>query len=61
MPKYPPPFSITPQILRLIAEVSEAIGRLSARNEQEHLYHPLSQPLSQPLSGVSVKKAGKSK
>lgn len=32
---YQPPFSITPSIIRLIAEISEAVGRLSAHAEME--------------------------
>ncbi len=31
---YNPPFSITPTILKQVAEISETIGRLSARIEQ---------------------------
>ena len=30
---YPPPFTITPSILRLIAEISEAVGRISAQTD----------------------------
>ncbi len=30
---YNPPFSITPIILKQVAEISESIGRLSARIE----------------------------
>ena len=30
---YQPPFTLTPAILRLVAEVAEAIGRLTAQGE----------------------------
>jgi Fic family protein len=36
MPNYEPPFTITPAIIRLIAEISESLGRLSAFAEQEN-------------------------
>ncbi len=44
MPKnYQPPFSITPQILKLANEISEAVGRLSA--------------LVEPLSSLRLRRA----
>lgn len=44
MPKnYQPPFSITPQILKLASEISEAVGRLSA--------------LVEPLSSLRLRRA----
>ena len=36
MKDYQPPFSITPHIVRLIADISENLGRLSAQQTQEN-------------------------
>ena len=36
MPKYQPPFTLTNAILKLVADISEAIGRLTAQIEIDH-------------------------
>lgn len=36
MPSYQPPFSLTPEILTLVANIAEQVGQLTVRDELVH-------------------------